>query len=105
MEKGLEQLRKIIEECSSKDDLELDQKLVSRVLEVFDLIGIRALVILERPGKHMGTQENGLSSAALMTFLTQLFIENPSLHGKLIEKIIAIKAKVLDEPDENPAMH
>ena len=49
--------------------------------------------------------ENEISYAALMTFLTSLFMEFPNLHGKVIEAIWEIKAKELDNPDKNGYLH
>ena len=72
MEKEFKDLIKFIQERSSEMDLDFEKSFMSRLLYIFDLMGVKALVILEKEGNDMCILENEISYAALMTFLTNI---------------------------------
>lgn len=105
MEKELKELRKIIEQRRSEENLSFEEWLMYRLLYIFDLMGVKAIVVLEKVDKDMRIIESEISYAALMTFLTELFMKFPILHEKVIEAILDIKAKGLDELDDNRSIN
>lgn len=94
-------LREIIEEWSSEEDLRFEATALCKLLALFDLSGTSAFVILEKPDKDicvLGTRE-GISYQALMSFLVDLFIEDPHLHEEIFYAIIEIKkSNMADNP-------
>jgi len=105
MEAKIRELAEFIEKHKSGEDLRFEHELTSMFLDLFNLSGVKALVILEKPGKDMCMLGSDISYAALMTFLVRLFIDHPVLFMEVTTQIRAILTNAMEEADNNTAIH
>lgn len=101
MEEKLTEIIEFIKEHGPIENLSLEKEMVGRILSIFDAAGVKALVMLERPGKDIAMLANGMSDEAVSLLLVKLFAEFPGLHRKVIEKTIIIKGMLAEQDEDN----
>lgn len=99
--KEIEEIKEFIKEHGPIENLGLEKEMVGRILSIFDAAGVKALVMLERPGKDIAMLANGMSDEAVSLLLVKLFAEHPGLHRKVIEKTIIIKGMLAEQGEDN----
>ena len=101
MQNKLKEIIELIKEHGPMENLGLEKEMVGRILSIFDAAGVKALVMLERPGKDIAMLANGMSDEAVSLLLVKLFAELPGLHRKVIEKTIIIKGMLAEQDEDN----
>jgi hypothetical protein len=101
MQNKLKEIIELIKEHGPMENLGLEKEMVGRILSIFDAAGVKALVMLERPGKDIAMLANGMSDEAVSLLLVKLFAEFPGLHRKVIEKTIIIKGMLAEQDEDN----
>jgi len=63
-----------------KNHLRKEQRFVDQVFCAFDSNDVKALIILEKRERQMSVMSNGISGEALLTFVVDLFMQEPEIH-------------------------
>ena len=101
----LEKLDKLIEEAKSKSDLEFEKELTNALFNLFDKLDTQALIVIEKVGRNIAMFDNGITFAAMVSAITDLFLNHPDLETEVMTAVFNFKLNETNPNEETLTIH
>jgi hypothetical protein len=101
MNEKQKKIMKLIKEHGSKEDLKAEKEVCKVLLHMMDQIGVKTLIMLEKPHKEISMMTTGISEEAFATIVARVVTDFPNIPRRIIEEMNAIKAIQLQKDENN----